>query len=342
MWVRETWLAVAFAGAVAACSGGGDTDFTDVPAECPEEVVPAWFPRFWTRVQVVEDGVPVHEYPFWQQDPEHPGYLFRSSDYIETVWFGHPTAWLSTGRIPVPVEQEASSDPPETLGEGFTGSMSMQGDRIVFDFTAGSAWRFECERRIRPAYPHEPWQQQELLCTDQDGVQTVWINMLYDPLDERGWRCLGQHEPPELPTRWSLMRRTDGLGRGSSFPHETTEGSVSRTRLIDLVLRRDGTGEEVLQATDNDRSKESYPLSWPLREATEHTWTRTEDGLAFAFADGRTMACTRAELGEFADEARTFALECVEPNGTRTRWEPMDMGYPWGWGSHATPEGWWW
>jgi len=143
-----------------------------------------------------------------------------------------------------------------------------------------------------------------------------------------------------MPTRWSLWERTDERGT-SVIPHVREGFGFDTSTLTDLALRSPSRATLVRQ--DVTKDYDTGWLGWPLREETEATWEQVNtEHWRFAFEGGPTMDCARDDdIGDLGDEFRTFALDCDDDDGVHTWWVPMRMDYPWGWGSHDTPGGWW-
>ena len=287
------------------------------------------------------EGEKIREYPMYSLDPDnHPGWQIHERLSVETIQFGAQDFHIIYQTFPV--EDVPGADAavmPEFGGFDEYGTFTQDGDLLVM---SSPSFHFECTRRIRPTNPGRPSQQQEFACVDRDGVESVWWGILWIEGISVRPECLAEHAPPELPTRWSLWERTDEDGT-STFSHREYEedGRSFTSTLHDLVLRQDGTARMIGQQTryfaETDR------LSWPSRSETDLTWTQQGESLSIAGRDGLSLECDYDyDIDELGDSIRTFALACEGSDGVRTWWVPMDMTWPWGWGTHDTPHGWWW
>ena len=296
----------------------------------------AWFPTWWTKIQEWDDSV-LSEYPFPKEDPEHP--YWEAIGYQQFDTFGYGSREITFADKWGAVQTDERADPKDQPDQGSVyvkGLLTQDEDRLLI---GADGWEFDCTRRIRPTDPTKPAQQLDLHCVDSSGKSSVWVALGWNldwgtvPAD-----CLAVHSPPDMPSRWGLWERVDGGGE-SLFPHWNADETESK--LWDLVLHSDGSGELVHSITRVDRTRDR--LSWPLRTSESLTWRALEvDQWEFSSQEGSTMLCWQEPLGELGDEYRRFALACEDSGGVRTWWVPYDMAYPWGWGSHDTPRGWWW
>jgi hypothetical protein len=272
-------------------------------------------------------------------DPvNHPGWRLHQSLSVQSRWFGDQEFWLYDQSYPR--EDEPGADPtvmPPHGGFQEKGTFNQEGDQLTI---ASPSHTFDCTRRIRPVDPRSPGQQDEFLCVDLDGHESVWWGILWLEGATVDPECLALHDPPDLPTRYSLWERTDENGT-STFAHRVYDGRNFTATTQDLVLRKNGSAQIVKQVTGY--IAETDRITWPSRTETALTWARSDRGLSLVLEGGSSMDCTFDEnIGELGDAIRTFALACEGSDGVRTWWVPMDMTWPWGWGTHDTPYGWWW